>query len=618
MSANKKNTKRISELAREIARHNYYYYVQDAPRISDAQYDTLVAELRDLAPVHPVLQHLGAVAGQFERVHHPRPMLSLNKITPTHEDIAAWMGRVEAPAYVVEPKYDGVTLVAHYQDGHLVQAVTRGDGEWGEDVTANARYIIDLPQQITQPTLVVRGEVVMFRDDFASLNNTLPADEKLANPRNAAGGALRQKDPRVTATRPLHFIVYEQVAPRCASQTAALSDLTQLGFQAHWDVVHNADEVLDVYESAMSGRDAQPYDADGLVVKINDVDLYHAQGLSSHHPKGAMALKFPAQEMTTKLLDVVWQVGRTGRLTPVGIVRPTEFDGAVVQRVSLHNPEFIHKLGLTLGCDIVLRRSGDVIPHVVSVVRSTDTPIVIPRKCPDCATLVVDEQCPNSQCPEKIVGTLLHFTQTLRLTGWGEQRVRAVVERGWVKTPADLWNLTQEQLRSLNGVTDSAARLIAALDVRVAPAKLIAAIGVPGVGLSQARRLVKHLGSLRACIAASQSQIEAVPRWGPHTARSWCESGKVEQLSRLEHLAQTTTVSEQPLAGQTYVLTGRLSRPRREIQAALEARGARCASSVSRNTDAVIAGERAGSKKRRAETLGIPVWDEMRLKELLK
>ncbi|OAN46488.1 DNA ligase (NAD(+)) LigA [Chloroflexus islandicus] len=670
---------RIAELRALIRRYDYHYYVLDDPIVSDAEYDALMAELRALEAAHPELitpdsptqRVSGTPASQFAKVQHPQPMLSLGNAFTT-ADLLAWRDRVlrllgndATIAYVVEPKIDGLAIALTYRDGRFVQGATRGDGEVGEDVTANLRTIgsipltlhpldgihdPDLPAEL--PALIeVRGEIYIRTADFEALNNRLAAagERIFANPRNAAAGSLRQKDPSITAARPLRFFAYG-VGPvegvTLTSQWQTLRYLRALGFPVNQDVRRFTDfaEVLAYCEEWMARRDTLPYEADGMVIKIDDVAQQNELGVVGRDPRWAIALKFPAREAMTRLLDITVNVGRTGVVTPNAELEPVQIGGVTVRNASLHNADYIAQRDIRIGDYVIVKRAGDVIPYVVGPVVArrdgSERPWQFPTHCPACGSPLEREpgeaawRCNNfSICPAQLVRRVEHFVSrgALDIVGMGEKQAELFVQLGLVRDVADLFYLKPEQLEGLEGFGPKRiANLLAAIDAaRHRPLdRLIVGLGIRYVGTVAAQALVNALGSLDAIMNARQEELEQIPGIGPVVAASIVDFfARPENRALIEKLRAAGVQMDggtqrerqsDALAGKTFVLTGTLpSLTREQASELIISHGGKVTDSVSKKTSYVVAGANAGSKLAKAQQLGIPVLDEAGLLALI-
>ncbi len=664
---------RAEALRAELAYHAYRYYVLDSPVISDGEYDALMDELRALeaqfpelvTPDSPTQRVGGAPAEGFVKVAHPAPILSLDKAT-RYEELLAWEARIskllppDAPplSYTVEPKLDGLTVVLHYEHGQFVLGATRGDGQVGEDVTANLRTVKSLPLRIpisadvpTPPAhLMVRGEVLMLIADFEALNQRLSAagEEVFANPRNAAAGSLRQLDPRITAQRPLRLYCYQIVeasGPVPETQWETLAYLRALGFPVPQEVsLHTSiASVAEACEAAAAQRDRFPYETDGMVVKVNHLPTQAALGVVGGRPRGAVAYKFPPREATTLLHDVEFSVGRTGAITPTAVLEPVVLAGVTVSRASLHNFDFIRERDIRRGDRVVVRRAGDVIPYVVGPVLAlrtgAETPITPPLTCPACGEPVAHEEdevgyyCVNTLCPAQRTQRLLYFATQLDIVGLGDRTAELLVERGLITDPADLYSLTREQLLTLEGFADKKAQALldAIANSKTRPLlRVLAALGIRRVGVTIAEILLQHFASLEDLAQADEARLASIEGIGPFTARSIVEwfahpqnrhfVDKLRragvQLGRAPQPDRGQTAA--PLAGLTFVITGTLSQPREVVAARLEALGAKVTGSVSAKTSYLIVGvDPGGTKFNRAQQLGVPMLSEAELEALI-
>ncbi len=664
--------RRIEELRKEIHYHNYRYYVLNDPVISDAEYDALMRELRELEAQFPDLitpdsptQRVGAPPQEeFKTRRHAIPMMSLEDAR-NEDELREFDQRVKrmlglSPEakieYVVEPKYDGASLEVTYENGVLVAAATRGDGVTGEDVTANARTIRPIPLRLLSlngvpipRVLDVRGEVLMKKTDFEALNREREArgETLFANPRNAAAGSLRQLDPNITAQRKLDFIAWgigrvEGLTFQTHAQV--LDTLEKLGFKTSYPrrICKDIDEVIEFYRDLEEKRDDFAYELDGIVVKVNDLALWERLGTTARSPRYAIAGKFKPREKTTRLLDVVHQVGRTGIITPVAVLEPVEVGGVTVSRATLHNYEEVERKDIRIGDWVLIYRAGDVIPEVVKPIKDRRTgdekPIVPPTQCPVCQGPVVKEgaylKCINLACPAQLKGALKHMASrhALDIEGLGEKISNLLVETGLVKDPADLFYLKKEDLLRLPGFAEkSAQNLLDQIDrARKIPlSRFLMALGIPGVGNHMARVLARHFETLEELMKASEEVLLRIEGIGPETARSvvafFREPHNLRIIEKMKK-AGVTLLSEKvkvpvssPFAGKTVVFTGALqSMSREEAQKLVESLGGRAASSVSRKTDFVVVGENPGSKYRKALELGIRILNEEEFLSMVK
>jgi DNA ligase (NAD+) len=678
----KRAAKRVAELQEQIRHHDYLYYVKDAPEVSDEAYDALFHELRALeeefpglrAPDSPTQRVSGAPLDGFPQVTHAAPMLSLDS-SQDEAQLRRFDERVRKALakagdeggevrYVVEPKLDGASIELVYEGGLLARASTRGNGTVGEGVTENVRTIAAVPLRLRaagRPLpdfLAVRGEVIMRAADFEALNERLLAEGKppFANPRNAAAGALRQLDPRITAARPLDVYLYDVLAggdEAVSSQWELLAALSDWGLKVNplSQRADTLDEVLAFHRDLEERRDDLGYEIDGVVIKLDDFAAREAMGTTSHHPRWAFAFKFPPRKEVTRVLKVVAGVGRTGVVTPVALMNPVEIGGVTVSRATLHNREEVERKDIREGDKVRVQRAGDVIPQVVERVeepgRERGPRFRMPERCPSCDTPLIERGpftvCPNSfECPAQLTGRLVHFGSrgALDVEGLGEETARLFIEKGLVRQLPDLFDLTAAQLLPLEGFAEkSADNLVAAIAkaARVDLARFLYALGIPEVGATVARQLARHFGAFARLRQAGEEELQAVDGVGPRMAEAitgfFAEPRNAELLDRL--LTKVTLVeappaagaeggaveggAAPPLAGLKFVFTGGLeglSRDRaREL---VESLGGRAASSVSKATDYVVAGADAGSKLDKARQLGLTVLDEAAFLALLR
>jgi len=634
--------------------------VLNDPTISDAEYDALMDELIALEAAYPDLvtpdsptQRVGAQPAEgFVKVEHPAPILSLDKAT-NGEEIRAWWERVSKflppdapqPAWVVEPKLDGLTVVLHYEDGRFVLGATRGDGLVGE-VPLRIPISPDGPRPPHR--LVVRGEAIMLIEDFEEMNRRqVEAGEKpFANPRNAAAGSLRQLDPRITASRPITLLCYgivEADGPVPPTQWETLAFLRALGFPVSRYIARfeTLDEVIAYCEGWIDRRDTVPYEVDGLVIKVDHLATQAAMGVVGRAPRGAVAFKFPGREATTRVLDIGVNVGRTGALTPYAVLEPVRLGGVTIRKATLHNFEDLRRKDIRVGDTVIVRRAGDVIPYIVGPVVAARTGeervYQMPTVCPSCGEPVVSSEeevavyCINVACPEQRVRRLTHFAAVMDIEGLGERTAQLLVEHDLVQDPADLYSLRPADLLPLEGFAEkSVDNLLAAIEAsKERPlAQVIAALGIRGVGGTVAQLLAQHYTSLDELASAQLEGLEAIPGLGPHTAGAivdWFARARnrefVEKLRRAGvRLEQEAPVgpAKGPLEGLTFVITGTLSRPRSEVAQMIEQHGGRVTDSVSRRTDYLVAGASpGGTKHRRAQQLAVPIIDEARLMHMM-
>lgn len=662
---------RLAELRALIHHHNYRYHVLDDPEISDAEFDALFDELVALEAEHPDLvtadsptQRVGAAPlTEFATVRHERPMLSLDKCT-TPEELADWLARCEARlpdetiTFTCEPKIDGVAVALVYEDGVLALGATRGDGQTGEDITANVRTIGAVPLRLRGdwlPTrMEVRGEIYMPLEEFERFNAKARAEggKTLVNPRNGAAGSLRQLDPALTAQRPLTMFCYGvgwvvgDWQPGTHSE--GLEQLKSWGFRVSPEFrrLEALSECQEYVDRLLERRASLGYDIDGAVIKVDSLDQQERLGAVTRKPRWAIAYKYPAEEATTRVLDVEFQIGRTGAVTPVARLEPVFVGGVTVSNATLHNFDEIGRLDLHIGDTVMVRRAGDVIPQVTSVIRtkrpSSATPVTLPDSCPVCGSPIerVGEEavarCTGGiqRCPAQRKQALKHFASRLAMDieGLGDKLIDQLVDAGLVSVPADLYALSTEQLAALPRMGEkSAAKVLKALERSKATTlpRFIFALGIREVGEATAASLAEHFETLDALRSADTEALEEVQDVGPIVARHVVdffadpESRAVVQglLHAGVHWPRPRPQIEgaQPLDGETWVLTGTLeSMTRDEAKARLVALGAKVTDSVSRRTTRVVAGPGAGSKLAKAEQLGVAVMDEAQLLERLR
>ena len=659
--------KRIEQLSREIHEHDQRYYGEDRPTVSDAEYDRLFRELVALEEEHPDLRlpdsptlRVGmAMRTAFRKVPHVAPMLSLDSLMDADEvrEFDARVRRrmeVDAVDYWVEPKFDGLSIELVYEDGVFVRGSTRGDGENGEDVTENLRTVRSIPLRLREAksngkrpragaaaTLSVRGEAMLTLEEFATVNQGLlqAGKEPFANPRNAAAGTIRQLDPRITASRKLVFYAYEVVTPGASdfpTQEEAVDTLRDWGFTIDKGarLCGSLDEVFEFHEALGARRDSLQFEIDGAVVKVNRRDWQDILGIRSRSPRYAVAFKFPPREEVTKVLDIAVQVGRTGKLTPVAHLEPVNVSGVTVSRATLHNQDEVDRKDVRVGDTVRVRRAGDVIPEVVEVLADRRPRgakrFEMPSKCPVCGAAVEREGayhlCTNGlSCPAQLQGHLEHFVSrgAMDIAGLGHQTVRQLIERGFVRDIADLYQLTPIDLAALDGFAEkSIDNLLAAIEGSKRPRldRFLFALGIDHVGGTVARILAEHFRAVEPLYDASVDDLQQIHGIGPEVAESvhhfFSEKRNRKVLDRLfasgvKPKPPEKTRGPQPLAGQVMVFTGSLeTMTRPEAQRRAEAAGARIASSISKRVTLVVAGPGAGSKLDEATKLGLTVIDE--------
>ena len=660
---------RAAQLRAEIEAHNVRYYVQDAPTISDADYDALFRELQALETQYPTLttpdsptQRVGgAPAGAFEAVTHRVPMLSLNNVF-SDEEARAFDRRVrealghDRADYAVEPKFDGLAISLAYESGVFTVGATRGDGYTGENVTANLKTVRAIPLRLAGAPryFEVRGEVLMFKRDFAALNaaQAEKGDKTFANPRNAAAGSLRQLDARITASRRLAFFAYGLGAVEWGSrrppetQDAMLRFLAELHFPVAKErsLVQGIEGLLAYYRQMGERRHELPFEIDGVVYKVNDLALQEKLGFVSRAPRFAVAHKYPAEEMPTEVVAIDVQVGRTGALTPVARLKPIFVGGVTVTNATLHNEDEIRRKDVRVGDTVIVRRAGDVIPEVVRVLAEKRPrgarEFVMPRRCPECGSAVVrlpDEaiaRCSGGLvCPAQRKLALLHFAgrRAMDIDGLGEKLVDQLVDDEVVHTPADLYKLGVAALSELERMAEkSAANVMASIEKskKTTLARFIFSLGIRHVGETTAKDLARHFGSLDALIDADEAAVLEAPDVGPVLAQSirqfFAERHNREVIAQLRAAGVHWTENKPErapagkFAGLTFVLTGTLPRmTREEAKELIERHGGKVAGSVSKKTSYVVAGADPGSKLERAKELGVPVLDEQQFKDMI-
>ena len=649
-------SERIKELTALLTEANYRYYVLDDPKMQDFEYDRLLRELEELENAHPELadpnsptQRVGGEAlSQFQKVTHPVPLMSLQDVF-SQEELEDFLGKMpEGPMFSVEPKIDGLSVALEYINGQFVSGATRGDGNVGEDVTENLKTIRSIPMSIPDapPRLIVRGEVFMPKKSFEALNTRQEELGKplFANPRNAAAGSLRQLDPQIAAQRGLDVFVFNvQLAEGVAftSHAESLDYLRQRHFKVIPGAILAAKDVVAEVMRINEEREKLPCDIDGAVIKINDLAQREALGATAKFPRWAAAYKYPPEIKPTVVEDIVVQVGRTGVLTPKAVVRPVRLAGTTVTNATLHNQDFITQRDIRIGDTVNIRKAGEIIPEILDVdlsKRPADSiPYVLPSRCPICgATTVRDEdgaflRCAGAECPAQLSRNIAHFVSrdAMDIEGLGSAIVDALIEKGHIKSPADIYYLTVEELKSLWKSGETAAKkLLAAIEGSKEQdvSRLIYALGIRQVGAKTGKVLASSFGSLDALMAASEEELTAVPDVGAVTAAYIVDWFRQEQSAHMvERLRQAgvnfeskRVVTDTRFAGMTFVLTGALTKfTRDEATERIEHFGGKAAGSVSKKTTYVVVGENAGSKERKARELGIPILSEDQFLEMI-
>ncbi|UCE02450.1 MAG: NAD-dependent DNA ligase LigA [Candidatus Latescibacterota bacterium] len=657
--------KRIETLRREIQRHNRLYYEDAAPEISDAEFDALLRELAELEAKHPQYrrpdsptQRVGGAPDQaFPSVRHAVPMLSLDN-TYNVDELRAFHDRVlkllaeEEPRYVLEPKLDGVAVSLHYAGGRYTRAVTRGDGRTGDDVTRNVGTLRGLPQRVRAawPEFEVRGEIYMPVSDFERINAARDAagEKPFANPRNATAGSLKMLDREAVAQRPMTLFVYQLVEAEAHGLTShwqVLQALRKSGFPVnpHNRRCRDVDAVLAAIDSLRAERDHLDYQIDGVVIKVDSLPQQRELGATAKAPRWGIAFKYEAEQAETRVNDILLQVGRTGVVTPVAELEPVWLTGVTITRATLHNRDEIERLDVRVGDSVVIERGGDVIPKVVRVLeqkrRGREKHFRFPKKCPSCKTLLVEAEdevairCENPSCPQQLQRRLEHFASrsAMDIAGLGSQNVHLLLERGLVRDFADLYRLRVEDLLQLDRFAEKSARnlvdAIAASRERPWRNKLFA-LGIRHVGVSSAAVLASRYPDLDSLLQAGEEELQELEDVGPRVAASIVSflhaRGNRRLLDELRELGVLGPEHRRPavaqsLAGLTFVLTGTLAHmTRHEAQAAIEARGGRVTSSVSKKTDYVVIGADSGSKAEKARALGRPILDEAAFADMLQ
>jgi DNA ligase (NAD+) len=653
---------KVAKLREELRRHEHLYYVLDKPEISDLEYDAMMRELQELEAAHPELmtadsptQRVGGKPREgFVKVRHSSPMLSLDNAMNEGE-LRDFDRRVhellggEAYRYVAEAKLDGLSMAARFEDGQFRLAVTRGDGTEGEDVTDNARTIRTLPLRVKThlPRFEVRGEVVMLRRHFEQLNEERERQglPRYVNPRNSAAGSLRVLEPSITAARKLEFFSYLLLVdgkPAYDSHWESLLAMEQMGFKVNPERarVANVEELLAFCQQMETRRDALGYEIDGVVAKVDSVPQQDRLGWTAKAPRWAIAFKFPARQEETVVENIVVQVGRTGALTPVAKLKPVFVSGVTVSNATLHNEDEIQRLDVQIGDTVLIERSGDVIPKVVKVVRPGlhRRKFEMPKQCPECGGDVVRAEgeaasrCLNSNCPARLKESVLHFAArgVMDIDGMGEALVDQLVDRGMVRNIADLYELRLEQLLTLERMGEkSATKILQNIErSRKQPLpRVLNGLGIPFVGERTAQILADTFGDLdriaNADVETLQAADEVGPKVGESIRRFFAEEHNRALVERLRHAGlqfkhEARRVEGGPLAGKVFVITGTLpSLTREEAKAKIEAAGGKVTDSVSKKTSYLVAGEAAGSKLAKAQSLAIPILDEPALLDLI-
>jgi DNA ligase (NAD+) len=661
--------KEIEELREKLRYHEYRYYVLDDPEISDAAYDRMMNRLKELETAHPELVtpdsltvRVGGTPREgFSTVKHARPMLSLDNAF-SHEALGDWDKRVreasgqEKIEYIAEHKFDGLSISLQYEDGVLVRGVTRGDGTTGEDVTPNVKTIRTIPLRVDaaalkkiklSPHFEVRGEVMMTKKAFEALNRKQEeiGGKIFVNARNSAAGAVRVLDPAITAARRLDFFAYYLLVDGkvpFAKHSESLQALKQLRFRASddWKLCVGIEAVTAYCDDWDSKREKLAYEIDGVVIKVNSIPIQNELGFTSKAPRWAIAYKYPARQETTVVNDIIVQVGRTGTLTPVAMLEPVQVGGVTVSRSTLHNMDEIERLGLQIGDTVLIERAGEVIPHVLKVVKEGKNrkPFRMPKQCPECGSAIhhvegeVAYRCVNAACPAKRKESLLHFAgrHAMNIDGLGDKIVDQLVDKGLVKDVADLYLLKEDAVAGLERMAEkSAQNLLEEIEAskKNSLARLIYALGIQFVGERTGQLLAEHFSSLEELAAAKEEELEEVPEVGPKVAASivefFSEPANLKLIKKLHKAgvhptAEKRVVKSQKLAGKSFVFTGGLAnRSREEAGEIVQQHGGKVSGSVSKKTDYVVVGTDPGSKYDKAKELAVTILTEAEFEKLV-
>jgi DNA ligase (NAD+) len=661
------SVKRVADLKNQINYHNYRYHVLDSPEISDSEYDALMQELKKLEAAHPDLitpdsptQRVGAEPVEaFGVVVHPRPLLSLSNAF-TDEDIDNWFNRVsnlipnQKFDFVCELKIDGLAVALTYENRILAVGATRGNGYQGENITQNLKTIRSIPLSVSAeapPRFEVRGEAYLPREGLRKLNEERARDglPLFANPRNAAAGSVRQLDPKVTSGRPMDIFIYalgwSQGQEMPATHWETMQYLKSLGFKINPNMARcrNLDEVKAYYHKWVERREQLPYDADGVVIKVNSIALQEELGYVGHDPRWAIAYKFPAVQGTTRLLDIRINVGRTGTLNPFAILKPVNIGGVTIERATLHNEDDIHRKDIRVGDWVLVQRAGEVIPEIVEPIISKRTGeeqvFYMPKTCPVCGAEVIRPEgeamhrCTNTACPAQALEQIKHFASkgAMDIEGMGEKLCQALFENERVKDSGDIYYVTKEQFLGMERMGEkSAAKVLASIEAskRRPLQNLIFALGIPNIGEETASVLVGHYASIAELSKASSEELMNIPSIGPKVSEGilafFRQPQNVNIIEKLERAGVQMSSSgplrkDLPLSGKEFVLTGKLETAgRQETEAKIRSLGGKAASDVTKKTTYLIAGADPGSKLTRAQSLGITVLNETQLLDILK
>src|SRR5713101_8216815 len=661
--------KELEELREKLRYREYRYYVLDEPEISDAAYDRMMNRLKELEAAHPELvtpdsltvRVGGAPREGFTKVQHARPMLSLDNAF-SYDALREWDRRVREGSgqgkieYIAEHKFDGLSISLQYENGMLTRGVTRGDGTTGEEVTPNVKTIRSIPLRVEAAVLKkvklpaafeVRGEIMMTKKAFEALNREQEriGGKIFVNPRNSAAGAVRVLDPSITAARRLDFFAYylfvDGKVP-FAKHSDSLQALKQLHFRASddWNLCQGIEAVIAYCEEWDAKREKLPYEIDGVVIKVNSTAIQNELGYTAKAPRWAIAYKYPARQETTVVNDIIVQVGRTGTLTPVAVLEPVQVGGVTVSRSTLHNMDEIERLGLQIGDTVLIERAGEVIPHVLKVVKEGKhrKQFRMPKLCPECGSAIhksedeVAYRCVNAACPAKRKESLLHFAgrHAMNIDGLGEKIVDQLVDKGLVKDVADLYSLKLEEVAALERMAEkSAQNLLDEIEAskKNSLARLIYALGIQFVGERTGQLLAEHFSSLEELAAAEEEQLVEVPEVGPKVAAAivefFSEPANRQIIRKLEKAgvrptAEKRVIKSQKLAGKSFVFTGGLAnRSREEAGELVQQHGGKVSGTVSKKTDYVVVGTDPGSKYDKAKELGVTILTEREFEKLL-
>lgn len=663
-------TERMEQIIKTLEKYSYAYYVEDQPLVADSVYDSLFNELKEIEMQYPELRRAysptqrvgGAVKSDFSAHRLPGQMLSLDNVFNI-EDVEAFLatlapfltvGADKDAAILAEYKYDGLAISLEYQSGILIRGATRGDGIFGEDVTENVRTVASVPLRLRQDVdIAVRGEIFMSKKAFERLNKEQEeiGGSSFANPRNAAAGSMRTKDSAIVASRQLDSYIYDAVniPEHITTQEELLDYLTELGFKVNKErkLLYSLDEIAEYIDKTEKIRHDLPYEIDGIVLKLNSLGLRDRMGQTSHHPRWARAYKFPPEEVATKLLDIELNVGRTGMVTVTAILEPVQIAGTTVSRASLHNEDYIISKDIRINDYVIIKKAGDIIPQVEKILpemrQGNSPPYRYPDNCPFCGALLVRDvaavaiRCPNIHCPPRVREQLIYFASkdAMDITGLGESQIRRLIDAGLIADLADIYKLTYDDLIGLERMGDKSVKnLLDAIDKSKnnSMERLLTGFGIPNVGKALAKNLAQYFQSLDGLMSATREELAMVQDVGPIIVDNiygfFQDQDNLDLIKELQavgvntrylfHTANTLETMSMVLQGKSVVITGKFSNyTRDELSAKLELMGASVKSSVSKNTDFVLAGEDAGSKLIKANELGVEVVPEAELEDFL-